>query len=139
MEMTLKPSQARLNLIDNEIVSDGDDDSVESSSDSFEVDLDIKQLQRSISVTSVQSAMNVSNEKNSSTTNLLVAPSASATSVNESCIKYFINEVKQNASKEENLQHEDSGLEFSREELQARLQNLVLNSILNFNGDPEVK
>lgn len=104
------------------------------SEDEFEVETQDLQLHRIISTTFCTSVV-----KNSSKTNLLTALSVSASSVLESSL--FIPQSEESFKKEALLEEITKAFlpfDFTREELQKRLQNIVKMSLKNLNDDPEV-
>lgn len=111
-----------------------ENESSDSSSDSSENLFKIHECSRSNSTDSLQSAVEVMSKSN-----LLVAPSASATSILERVqfakrAKEIIDKVQKYA-----VDVEIDEIGFTRPELQKRLQNLVAKSFKCFNGDIEVK
>lgn len=129
----LKPSKARMDLLNQfEIVNREDEDLTSVDSESEAAIFEIQDLRRSISTTSFTSVQMSSQVKNTSTTNLLIAPSVSACSALETPRFVALNEM-------EPVLFKPSIFKFTREDLQIRLQNLVVKSIKNFSGDFEVK
>lgn len=119
-----------MNLLSKSIeIVDGDEEAAISfDSDSEAAIYEVQDLRRSISTTSFTSLQMSSQVKNSSATNLLIAPSVSACSVLET---FAQNEINQMLVK-------PSTFNFTREVLQKRLQSLVRKSVKNFDGDVEV-
>ena len=98
-------------------------------SDADEVVFEINELHRSISTSSIPSDV-----KNSSKTNLLIAPSVSASSVLET--SSFVTHSVEPGKEESFSKGITEPFKFTRAELQKRLKNLM--KISSKNDDPEV-
>lgn len=128
MNLSVKPSKAFMNLHGYEVV-EFDDVTSSSSRESMSDVLVTQELQRSDSVHSLV--------VDASTTNLLLAPSVSVSSILErsQTAGNYVNEPKDdNKTKYEDI----DGLGFTREELKNRLSNLIKHSLKHFNDDPDV-
>lgn len=117
------------------LVENAQDDSLSDS----DVDMvDVQELQRSISSSNFQSKS--PNSSNSSSTNLVIAPSVSACSVPKTFEKTTRDRLETVSSvlSEEGSNRTMFKLTFTREELMKRLQNLVNLSLKNSSNDIEV-
>ena len=124
--ISLKPSKARLNLVQEScLIMDGDESS-ESSSDS--TDEELFQIRQSISDTSLHSEGETLSKIN------LLAPSSSTTTL----IHRYLGQVEEIVQEFESGEVNDTQY-LTRDELRKRLQELVNKSIKNFNNDDEVK
>ena len=136
--LQLKPSEARLNLLhhDHVVNDESSDSSTDSNDDGF---ININELHGSSSSESIQSIIEVSEEKNLSKSNLLMAPAGSFCSIiergnlcqkNSQCLNMQVGYEKTSRLEME--------IGFTREALQKRLQNLVGASIKKFENNNEV-
>lgn len=161
-EIGLKRSRAKMN-----IENDSDSDNSKSSFGDIMTITGLRSVSMTSVNSSLNSSMDQRVVKNSSTMNLLV-PSCSASSLQERnlVVTYFLkdqhedqkkeNEKKGDLKDEDDKRNQNEGtdqrhneiavqtshsnldIDFTREQLQKRLQNLVQNSAMNFDGDVDV-
>lgn len=128
MDLTVKPSKALMNLHDSQALQNIGGSSVGSSTslESFGEVLNVHSL----------------DDQASSTTNLLIAPSVSVSSIVERMqalnLTYVTEPDYEEQPSKDRERNENSGLGFTREQLMKRLGCLVKRSLMEFDGNAEV-
>lgn len=127
MDLTVKPSKALMNLHDSQALQNIGGSSVGSSTslESFGEVLNIHSL----------------DDQASSTTNLLIAPSVSVSSIVERMQALnltYVTEPDYEEQPSKDHEQNENGLGITREQLMKRLGCLVKRSLMEFDGNAEV-